>query len=42
MPSSRDLAIPQIEPGSPALQIDSLKVEFLGKPKMKTNIFFNY
>ena len=32
MPSPRDLPDPEIEPGSPALQADSLPVELPGKP----------
>ena len=33
-PSPRDLPNPGIEPGSPALQADSLPTELSGKPKM--------
>ena len=33
MPSPRDLPNPGIEPGSPALQVDSLPAEPQGKPK---------
>ena len=32
MPSPGDLPDPRIEPGSPALQADSLPAELLGKP----------
>ena len=35
MPSSGDLPLPRIEPGSPALQADSLPSEPPGKPKSK-------
>ena len=39
---SRDLPDPEIEPGSPALQVDSLPTELLGKPrKTQTNILAN-
>ena len=31
-PSPGDLPDPEIEPGSPALQVDSLPTELLGKP----------
>ena len=31
-PSPRDLPIPEIDPGSPALQADSLPSELSGKP----------
>src|SRR5574337_242618 len=33
MPSPVDLPNPEIEPGSPALQVDSLPAEPTGKPK---------
>ena len=33
MPSPVDLPDPGIEPGSPALQVDSLPTELSGKPK---------
>ena len=33
-PSSGDLPNPGLEPGSPALQVDSLPTELLGKPKV--------
>ena len=32
MPSPADLPYPEIEPGSPALQTDSLPTELSGKP----------
>ena len=34
VPSPRDLPNPGIEPGSPALQADSLPTELPGKPKV--------
>ena len=36
-PSPGDLPNPGIEPGSPALQVDSLPSEPLGKPKTHKN-----
>ena len=37
IPSPADLPEPVIEPGSPALQMDSLPTELLGNPKEKRN-----
>ena len=37
IPSPVDLPEPGIEPGSPALQMDSLPAELLGNPKEKRN-----
>ena len=37
MPSPEDLPDPGIEPGSPALQVDSLPVELLETPNKITN-----
>ena len=34
MPSPGDLSDPGIEPGSPAMQMDSLPTELSGKPEM--------
>ena len=39
-PSPGDLPDPGIEPGSPALQVDSLLSEPSGKPKMKLLLLF--
>ena len=39
-PSPGDLPDPGIEPGSPALQVDSLSTEVPGKP-LKTKVFLN-
>ena len=39
-PSPGDLPDPGIEPGSPALQADSLLSEPSGKPKMKLLLLF--
>ena len=36
IPSPADLPNPEIEPRSPALQVDSLPAELPGKPKKKT------
>ena len=37
IPFPGDLPDPGIEPGSPALQVDSLPDELPGKPKMQTS-----
>ena len=43
MPSSRGSSQPRMEPGSPALQADSLPSEPPGKPevKMSVDLLFN-
>ena len=38
IPSPADLLDPGIEPGSPALQVDSLPAELSGKPKVKLKV----
>ena len=39
-PFSRDLPDPGVEPGSPALQVDSLPTELSGKPTLISNLLF--
>ena len=41
IPSPADLPDPGIEPGSPALQVDSLLTELSGKPQFTFKISFN-
>ena len=41
MPSPSDLPDPGIEPGSPALQVDSLQAELPGKPSCNTIYIVN-
>ena len=40
-PSPGELSYPGIEPGSPALQVDSLPIELSGKPGKHIHFFFN-
>ena len=40
LPSPGDLPDPGIEPGSPALQADSLPTELSGKPYLTLNLIF--
>ena len=41
IPSSEDLPDPGIEPGSPALQVDSLATKLSGKPYVYYYLYYN-
>ena len=41
MPSSGDLPDPGVEPRSPALQVDALPSELLGKADVKVDVISN-